>query len=73
MVDRCNRLMEAVRVEGVDAVLITSRINRMYFSGFTGSDGILFISPGRRVLITDFRYTIPVSYTHLTLPTNSLV
>lgn len=31
MVDRCNRLMEAVRVEGVDAVLITSRINRMYF------------------------------------------
>ena len=58
MVDRCNRLMEAVRVEGVDAVLITSRINRMYFSGFTGSDGILFISPGRRVLITAFRYTI---------------
>ena len=33
-------------------------INRRYFSGFTGSNAIILITPDRRMLLTDFRYTI---------------
>lgn len=42
---------------GADAVLITDPLNMRYLSGFKGGEGMLFISRGRRVLITDSRYT----------------
>ena len=56
--DRCKELMERLKGRGMNAALITSRVNRMYYSGFTGSAGALFLSEDRRVLLTDFRYTI---------------
>lgn len=39
-----------------DAVLITSQVNRQYFSGFTGSFGYLVVSKDGAWLLTDFRY-----------------
>ena len=58
MLDRCNRLMTEAQKQGLDAVLVMSQINWRYFSGFTGSNAILLITPERRILLTDFRYTI---------------
>ena len=58
MLDRCNRLMTEAQKKGLDAVLVMSQINWRYFSGFTGSNAILLITPERRILLTDFRYTI---------------
>ena len=42
--------------EGLDAVLVTQGDNRRYLSGFTGSAGMLFITPREAALLTDFRY-----------------
>jgi Xaa-Pro aminopeptidase len=41
----------------LDAILITSAINRRYISGFTGSAGAVLISSDDARFITDFRYT----------------
>lgn len=42
----------------VDALLITSPINRRWLSGFTGSNAQLLISAEHALLATDFRYFI---------------
>ena len=50
--------LENIRKEtGTDAVLITDPFNMRYLSGFRGGEGMLYLSDGRRVLITDSRYT----------------
>lgn len=41
-----------------DAALISSKANIFYYSGFTSEDALLYISHKRRLLITDFRYTL---------------
>jgi Xaa-Pro aminopeptidase len=41
----------------LDAVIITSKEFRRYFSGFTGSDGVLLVTPGKQHLFVDGRYT----------------
>lgn len=58
MLKKCEKLMSALAEKGVDSAIITSLTNRRYFSGFTGSNAVLVISEGKRVLLTDFRYTI---------------
>ena len=40
----------------VDAVLISSKSNRRWLSGFTGSDGLLLVSEDRALIGTDSRY-----------------
>ncbi len=40
----------------IDAALVTSMPNIFYFSGFTGTNAVLFISAGAAYLLTDFRY-----------------
>ena len=40
-----------------DAILVTDPLNMRYISGFSGGEGILYISESRNVLITDSRYT----------------
>ena len=46
------------RLDGLeaDAFLVTSRINRMYLSGFSGSAGWLLLSRARAYALIDFRY-----------------
>ena len=48
MQDRLAKLIEKLPFyendEKVDAALITSPINRLYFSGFKSTDGIIFVT-----------------------------
>ena len=42
--------------QGLSGILITKPENRRYFSGFSGSAGMLLITDNARKLLTDFRY-----------------
>ncbi|MBR3298855.1 MAG: aminopeptidase P family protein [Clostridia bacterium] len=55
---RCDKLLKKLAENNIDAAIITSGINRRYFSGFTGSNGVVVLTEAGRVLLTDFRYTI---------------
>lgn len=39
-----------------DALLVHNRYNIRYISGYTNDTAVLYISPNRKVLLTDFRY-----------------
>ncbi len=41
---------------GVVALLVTRLANVRYLTGFSGSAGVLYVGPGRAVLVTDGRY-----------------
>lgn len=56
MSNRIQSLIQKFDSLGIEAALVTSKYNRMYLSGFTGSSCILLISPDCRCLLTDFRY-----------------
>jgi len=55
--DKLAKLRSAVEANNLDAILITSSINRRYVTGFTGTAGVAIISLKDAKLITDFRYT----------------
>ena len=57
MTQRVQRLVAIMGQRGLDAMLISGKQNRRYFSGFTGSAGYLLITEDRSVLFTDSRYT----------------
>lgn len=71
LLERCNKLIEVLAAEGVDCALITSGTNIRYFSDFTSDEAVLVISKDRRVLLTDFRYTIQAN--QLSAPTFEIV
>jgi Xaa-Pro aminopeptidase len=56
MAGRRQKVVE--RLEGVDALVVTSLPNVRYLSGFTGSNGVLVLSRGSATLFTDPRYTL---------------
>jgi Xaa-Pro aminopeptidase len=46
------------KLEGeLDAMIVTQPENRRYLSGYTGSDGSLFLTEKDALLVTDFRFT----------------
>lgn len=45
-----------------DAVLITSDVNRRYFSSFKSSAGVIFITAKEAIMLMDFRYAEAASY-----------
>ena len=53
---RLRSLREKLNREHLDAMLVTSADNRYYFSGFTGTAGVLLIGPEHAYLVTDSRY-----------------
>ena len=53
---RVERLLKAAGEKGAGAVLLTSRENMRYFSGFTG-EGMAVLSDRGRFVVTDSRYT----------------
>lgn len=53
---RLINLRKLMAEQGLDAVIVTKPENRRYFSGFSGSAGILLISGDDQILFTDFRY-----------------
>ncbi|MFC4404238.1 M24 family metallopeptidase [Gracilibacillus xinjiangensis] len=55
--NRVERLRDLLREEKVEAMLITSAINRRYITGFTGTAGAALITLDKAFFITDFRYT----------------
>ncbi|OZU89994.1 Xaa-Pro dipeptidase [Virgibacillus indicus] len=54
---KIEKLRNALETNEIDAILITSTINRRYITGFTGTAGAALISKNSAVFITDFRYT----------------
>src|SRR3712207_1897225 len=51
----CQALLEK---KGLEAILITNLTNIYYLTGFSGTSATVFISPKRRIFITDSRYTL---------------
>lgn len=60
MTKRLMNLLEKLPIyeddKQIDAALIVSSINRMYFSGFKSSEGVIFVTRGESYFIVDFRY-----------------
>jgi len=54
--DRLARLRRQMTELSVDTFMITQPENRRYLSGFTGSNGVAFITQSESKLATDFRY-----------------
>ena len=54
VIDQLRNLIAESNCEGF---FMTSAVNRRYVTGFTGSAGVVWVSPTRQVLIVDFRYT----------------
>lgn len=57
---RLAALVDAVTVEHLDGLLVTSLPNIRYLTGFSGSSALLFVTPRDTILITDFRYQTQV-------------
>ena len=55
--ERIARLQKIISNGKIDSLIIFSMSNILYLSGFTGSEGILFIGPPKPVLFVDGRYT----------------
>ncbi|HEU5466097.1 MAG TPA: Xaa-Pro peptidase family protein [Gemmatimonadales bacterium] len=53
---RRQALTESLAAQGLDALLITSRANVRYLTGFSGSAGMVVLTPSELLLVTDFRY-----------------
>ena len=49
-------LREKMKENSLDAVIVLDEINQHYLSGFSFTDGLLFITQSTAHLVTDFRY-----------------
>jgi Xaa-Pro aminopeptidase len=54
--ERQAALVALLEAEGLDALLVTSRPNIRYLTGFSGSAGIVAVLRDGPLLVTDFRY-----------------
>jgi Xaa-Pro aminopeptidase len=54
--DRHAALVALLEAEGLDALLVTSRPNIRYLTGFSGSAGVAVATRSGLLLVTDFRY-----------------
>jgi Xaa-Pro aminopeptidase len=54
---RLAQLRELLAADRLDGLVVTQPENRRYLSGYTGTDGTLFLSTDRALLITDLRFT----------------
>ena len=53
---RHDALAALIAAEGLDALLVTSRANIRYLTGFSGSAGVAVVTRDGVLVITDFRY-----------------
>jgi hypothetical protein len=58
LVESISRRPAPARTGPLDALLVSSLPNIRYLSAFTGSNGLLVVSPSGTLLITDPRYTL---------------
>jgi Xaa-Pro aminopeptidase len=54
---RVGHLRALLAADAVDGLLVTSLTNIRYLTGFTGSSGLVVVTPDELVLVTDGRYT----------------
>jgi len=54
---RVEQLRKVLAEQELEAMIITQPENRRYLSGYTGTDGTLFLTQHKAMLITDFRFT----------------
>ena len=54
--DRHAALVALLEADGLDALLVTSRPNIRYLTGFSGSAGMAVVTRNAVLLVTDFRY-----------------
>lgn len=54
--EKFQKILQYMENLKIDAMLISNLYNIRYMSGFVGSNGMLYISQTKQVLITDFRY-----------------
>lgn len=57
MKNRLMHLRKFLQSHDLSGMIISKPENRRYFSGFTGSSGMLLITDAHSYLLTDFRYT----------------
>jgi Xaa-Pro aminopeptidase len=55
--DRIEGVRRALESERLDAFIVTAHSNIRYLTGFTGSAGLVVLTPDDIVLVTDGRYT----------------
>lgn len=55
-VQKINKLRDELKEQNLDGLIITNPYNRRYISGFTGTAGIVLITPKEQIFLTDFRY-----------------
>ncbi|MEF2244842.1 MULTISPECIES: M24 family metallopeptidase [unclassified Paenibacillus] len=55
-IERVHKLRQLMEQKGIQAMLISSSVNRRYVSGFTGSSGMVLVTGTAQFVITDFRY-----------------
>lgn len=53
---KIEKIREALRARGFDAIVLTDQRNRRYVTGFHSSAGAVYISQKQAVYYTDFRY-----------------
>jgi Xaa-Pro aminopeptidase len=58
--ERLTKLRAALAASELDGLLVTSRPNIRYLTGFSGSAGLVVVTANDCVLITDFRYATQV-------------
>jgi Xaa-Pro aminopeptidase len=56
MQNRIKKLQEVLEKENLDLLLVTSLSNVRYLSGYSGTNGLILISPRESLFLTDFRY-----------------
>lgn len=54
--DRIDRLRQSMAAEGLEAMLVFSPESRFYLTGFTGTNGQVWVTPREVVFLTDGRY-----------------
>lgn len=54
---RVERVRKQLSAENIESLLITNLKNIRYLAGFTGSSGVILITPQQQYFITDFRYS----------------
>ncbi|MER3522626.1 MAG: hypothetical protein C4326_00810 [Ignavibacteria bacterium] len=57
---RIARVQQEVQKRGFDALLVSSLLHIRYLTGFTGTNGLLILTPTSSILLTDVRYALHV-------------
>lgn len=56
--ERADRVVAELGERGLDALIVSSLIGVRWLTGFTGTNGACIVTPGERLLLTDFRYLV---------------